>query len=196
MRRTSLSTSLRRTEGWAVNKASQIHLRGLWRLWAWKRRASAMRVDGGLAIAAPTKSATWGTTAALDSARVLFSGQRGEKIREICEQVASDGPSRLERSVRSSRLCGHVVGGPWATRRPRCRVALGGCPPRAPTDPGVRNYRTRLVRTRLCYAANRCTMRGRGSGKRSSSARMRCQSTYPALERRESHFCQMRRVSR
>jgi len=119
MRRTSLSTSLRRTEGWAVNKASQIHLRGLWRLWAWKRRASAMRVDGGLAIAAPTKSATWGTTAALDSARVLFSGQRGEKIREICEQVASDGPSRLERSVRSSRLCGHVVGGPWATRRPR-----------------------------------------------------------------------------
>src|SRR5262249_53056399 len=30
-----------------------------------------------------------------------------------------------------------------------CRVALGGYPPRAPTDPDVRNYRIRLVRSTL-----------------------------------------------
>jgi hypothetical protein len=31
------------------------------------------------------------------------------------------------------------------------RVALGSCPPRAPTDPDVRNYRIRLLEQRLRY---------------------------------------------
>ena len=51
-------------------------------MWAWKRCVLATWVDGNALAAAPTKSATWATTAALDKARVLFSGQRGEKIRE------------------------------------------------------------------------------------------------------------------
>jgi hypothetical protein len=86
------STSLRRTEGWAVNKASQITSRGLWRLWAWKRCVLRSCGHARLATAAPTKSATWGTTAALDKARALFSGQRGEKIRErLTDRRLRDG---------------------------------------------------------------------------------------------------------
>jgi hypothetical protein len=73
---------LRRTKGWAVNKASHITSRGLGRLWAWKRCVLRSRGDGNALSAAPTKSATCGTTATLDKARVLFSGLRGEKIRE------------------------------------------------------------------------------------------------------------------
>ena len=55
-------------------------LRGLWRLWAWKRWVLAMRVDVDALVVAPTKSATWRPTAALDKARALFSGQRGDEI--------------------------------------------------------------------------------------------------------------------
>ena len=32
------------------------------------------------------------------------------------------------------------------------RVDLGGCPPRPPTDPYVRNYRIRFLRSRVRYA--------------------------------------------
>ncbi len=31
------------------------------------------------------------------------------------------------------------------------RVALGSCPPKAPTDPDVRNYRIRLLEQQLRY---------------------------------------------
>ncbi len=85
---------------------------------------------------------------------------------------------------------------PAASSKLTCRVAPGDTSPGAPTDPDVRNCRIRLVGAWLRYVAYRCAMRGRGSGKRSSNASMRSQSTYPALERRESHFCQARRTSR
>jgi len=38
----------------------------------------------------------------------------------------------------------------------RGRVALGGCPPRAPTDPDVRNCRIRLFETQIRYAGRAC----------------------------------------
>jgi hypothetical protein len=78
----------------------------------------------------------------------------------------------------------------------RCRVAPGDRSPGAPTDPDVRDYRIRLVRARVRYVAYRRVMRGGGSGKRSSRSSSRCQSTYPVLERRESHLRQACRVSR
>ena len=37
-------------------------------------------------------------------------------------------------------------------RRDLSRVALGGCPPRAPTDPDVRNSRIRLFEAEVRYA--------------------------------------------
>src|SRR5436305_15190072 len=43
-----------------------------------------------------------------------------------------------------------------------CRVDLGGCPPRPPTDPYVRNYRIRFFRSRVRYATVR--PHGRSSG--------------------------------
>lgn len=61
-----------------------------------------------------------------------------------------------------------------------CRVAPGSYPPGAPTDPAVRDYRSRLVEMKVHYGAyRRCTMRGRGSGNRSSTLSMCGQSTYP-----------------
>lgn len=118
--RRAKSTSLRRTKGWAVNKASQINLRGLWRLWAWKRWVLAMRGDVGLATAAPTKSATWRPRAALDKARALFSSLRGEKIRERL----TDG------RLRGGRVDGGLTGhGAMAARSP----AGTRCPPLAGT---------------------------------------------------------------
>ncbi len=70
--------------------------------------------------------------------------------------------------------------------------------PGLPQDPDVRNSRIRLVGTWVRYVTcwYMCTMRGGGSGKRSNSANMCGQSTYPAFERRESHLRQMRCVSR
>jgi len=86
--------------------------------------------------------------------------------------------------------------GKRASRQRYCRVAPGDHSPGAPTDPDVRNSRIRLVETWVRYVAYRRVMTGCGSGNRSSNASIRDQSTYPAWERRESHFCQMRRVSR
>ena len=77
-----------------------------------------------------------------------------------------------------------------------CRVAPGGWPPGAPTDPDVPDLGIRLVGMRVRYVPYRCTMRGRGSGNRCSRSSNCCQSTYPALERRESHFRQTCLVSR
>jgi protein gp37 len=39
-------------------------------------------------------------------------------------------------------------------RKAHCRVDLGGCPPRPPTDPYVRDYRIRFFRSRFCYATS------------------------------------------
>ena len=39
----------------------------------------------------------------------------------------------------------------WKSRSSSCRVALGGCPPRAPTDPYVRIERIRLVSAWIRY---------------------------------------------
>jgi hypothetical protein len=45
------------------------------------------------------------------------------------------------------------------------RVALGGFPPRAPTDPDVRISRIRLFETQFRYATQMAwTIRGRSSG--------------------------------
>jgi hypothetical protein len=47
----------------------------------------------------------------------------------------------------------------------RRRVAPGGHPPGAPTDPDVRDYRIRLFGARTCYAGStRLESCGRGSG--------------------------------
>ena len=69
-----------------------------------------------------------------------------------------------------------------------CRVAPGGCPPGAPTDPDVRNSRIRLLGARVRYVARRRTMRGAGSGNRFSSACMRVQVRRPSRERVLSHL--------
>jgi hypothetical protein len=55
------------------------------------------------------------------------------------------------------------------------RVAPGGCPPGAPMDPDVRDYRIRLFDVCVRYEMYECTMRGLGSGSRSSSAAIRVQ---------------------
>ncbi len=41
---------------------------------------------------------------------------------------------------------------PPVPRRSFARVAAGGCPPAAPTDPDVQNSRIRLFGTRIRYA--------------------------------------------
>jgi len=66
------------------------------------------------------------------------------------------------------------------------RVALGSCPPRAPTDPDVRNYRIRLFEQRLRYEL-RWRITTSGSGYR-LKRRVKRSHVMPRLERRESHF--------
>jgi hypothetical protein len=74
-----------------------------------------------------------------------------------------------------------------------CRVALGSCPPRAPTDPDVRNYRIRLVRSTLhTRRYTEWTTRAAGSGIRSSNPHRLAQPKRPFQLRRESHFRQTR----
>src|SRR5262249_20739711 len=74
-----------------------------------------------------------------------------------------------------------------------CRVALGGYPPRAPTDPDVRNYRLRLVRPTVhTRRYTEWTTRAAGSGYRSSSPHRLAQPKQPFQLRRESHFRQIR----
>src|SRR5262249_33697454 len=74
-----------------------------------------------------------------------------------------------------------------------CRVALGSCPPRAPTDPDVRNCRIRLVRSTLhTRRYTEWTTRAAGSGIRSSKPHRLAQPKRPFQLRRESHFRQIR----
>lgn len=100
--------------------------------------------------------------------------------------------SQIGRS-RSNRF---AVAVPTKAPKTFCRVAPGDRSPGAPTDPDVRDSRIRLVRARVRYVAYRRAMRGGGSGKRSSKSSSCFQSTYPVLERRESHLRQACRVSR
>ena len=66
------------------------------------------------------------------------------------------------------------------------RVALGSCPPRAPTDPDVRNYRIRLLEQRLRYEL-RWKITTSGNGYR-LKRRVKRSHVMPRLDRRESHF--------
>ena len=72
---------------------------------------------------------------------------------------------------------------------PRGWVALGGYPPRAPTDPDVQNSRIRLLGVRIRSGrGNPRMIRGVASGYRARSRRNASQSRCPAWERRPSHF--------
>src|SRR5262249_2598076 len=72
------------------------------------------------------------------------------------------------------------------------RVALGGYPPRAPTDPDVRNYRIRLVQPTVhTRRYTEWTTRAAGSGYRSSRPHRLAQPKQPFQLRRESHFRQI-----
>src|SRR5262245_18181103 len=74
-----------------------------------------------------------------------------------------------------------------------CRVALGSCPPRAPTDPDVRNYRIRLVRPTLhTRRYTEWTTRAAGSGIRPSSPHRLAHPKRPFQLRRASHFRHIR----
>jgi len=76
------------------------------------------------------------------------------------------------------------------------RVAPGGDPPGAPTDPDVRISRIRLVEARRRYGDRTLwTARAGGRGKRCNSARNRSQLTMALRLRRQSHLCQMRSTS-
>ncbi len=66
------------------------------------------------------------------------------------------------------------------------RVALGSCPPRARSDPDVRNYRIRLLEQRLRYEL-RWRIATSGSGYR-LSRRLKRSHVIPRCDRRESHF--------
>ena len=74
-----------------------------------------------------------------------------------------------------------------------CRVALGGYPPRAPTDPDVRDFRIRLVRSTVhTRRYTEWTTRAAGSGYRSSRPHRLAHPKQPFQLRRESHFRQTR----
>jgi hypothetical protein len=74
-----------------------------------------------------------------------------------------------------------------------CRVALGGCPPRAPTDPDVQISCIRLVRSTLhTRRYTEWTTRAAGSGSRSSNPHRFAQPKRPFQLRRASHFRQRR----
>ena len=76
-----------------------------------------------------------------------------------------------------------------ASTPPRRWVALGGYPPRAPTDPDVQNSRIRLLGVRIRSGrGNPRMIRGVASGYRARSRRNASQSRCPAWERRPSHF--------
>ena len=76
-----------------------------------------------------------------------------------------------------------------ATATPDGWVALGGYPPRAPTDPDVQNSRIRLLGVRIRSGrGNPRMIRGVASGYRARSRRNASQSRCPAWERRPSHF--------
>src|SRR5262249_31334990 len=73
------------------------------------------------------------------------------------------------------------------------RVALGSCPPRAPTDPDVRNYRIRLVRPTLhTRRYTEWTTRAAGGGTRPSSPHSLAHPKRLSQLRRPSHFRQTR----
>jgi hypothetical protein len=75
----------------------------------------------------------------------------------------------------------------------RCRVALGGRPPRAPTDPDVQLSCIRLVRSTLhTWRYTEWTTRAAGSGIRPSKPHRLAQPKRPFQLRRESHFRQIR----
>ena len=68
-------------------------------------------------------------------------------------------------------------------------VALGGYPPRAPTDPDMQNSRIRLLGVGIRYGRGTpCMIRGLASGYRARSRRYVSQVRCPAWERRLSHF--------
>ena len=90
---------------------------------------------------------------------------------------------------------GHAYGQIRALRTSLLTRGPGRFPDRAPTDPDVRNSRIRLFGSRICYVMYRCTMRGAGSGNRSSSRSILSQLTKAFCDRRLSHFLQMAVVS-
>ena len=70
-----------------------------------------------------------------------------------------------------------------------CRVALGGYPPRAPTDPDVLVSSIRLVRPTVhTRRYTEWTTRAAGSGYRSNSPHRLAHPKQPFQLRRESHF--------
>src|SRR5262249_38326167 len=70
-----------------------------------------------------------------------------------------------------------------------CWVALGGYPPRAPTDPDVQISRIRLVRSTVhTRRYTEGTTRAAGSGIRSSSPHRLPHPRRPSQLRRASHF--------
>ena len=74
-----------------------------------------------------------------------------------------------------------------------CRVALGGYPPRAPTDPDVRDYRIRLVQSTVhTHRDTEWTTRAAGSGIRPSSPHRLAHPKRPFQLRRASHFRHIR----
>src|SRR5262245_51945378 len=103
----------------------------------------------------------------------------GPRAGAVAGSVGRGGPSWLSWRSQSTAL--------------PCRVALGGCPPRAPTDPDVQISCIRLVRSTLhTRRYTEWTTRAAGSGYRSSSPHRLAQPKRPFQLRLESHFRQIR----
>jgi hypothetical protein len=101
------------------------------------------------------------------------------------EQGIVVGPDQARHLVRRQ---GPEQGPPGRGGR-SCRVALGSYPPRAPTDPDVRNCRSRLVRSTLhTRRYTEWTTRAAGSGICSSNPHRLAQPRRPFPLCRESHF--------
>ena len=62
----------------------------------------------------------------------------------FAEEIRVRTERRIERLIRESKL-------PERKLLADCRVAPGGCPPGAPTDPAVRDYRSRLLGSWIRY---------------------------------------------
>jgi len=102
-----------------------------------------------------------------------------EQLRNVYEGLGLK--IRFEDNLVASRFVGVCVLHEFVGR-----VALGSCPPRAPTDPDVRNYRIRLLEQQLRYEL-RCRITTSGSGYR-LKRRVKRSHVMPRLDRRESPF--------
>lgn len=127
-------------------------------------------------------SRTWGTQELSRNGQLFLFPSRGGSRLPALEKRGFLGFPPLPCAT-SSRLKN--------SSRINCRVAPGRCFPGAPTDPDVRNSRIRLFGSRLRYVPYRWTIRGGGSGWRSSNRCIACQLTKPFCERQESHLRQM-----